>query len=153
MDRPKENADLEIVQVSTADSRVLELFAGYDAFIEDFLGEDRKYYTRYTPEENLETAWLALWGKEPVGVVAYRTKSPGVGEVKRLFVKPAYRSRGTGGKLLTQVESYAVQQGCATLFLDTRSTLEPAVTLYRRRGFAEIFRAGLYMQMEKQIAK
>ena len=142
---------MEILQVTPADSRVLQLFNAYDIFIEDFLGEDRKYYTRYTPDEKLQTAWLALEDETPAGVAAYRSKEPSVGEVKRLFVNPAFRGRGIGGKLLAQVESYAAEQGCKKLFLDTRATLEPAVSIYRSRGFEEIFRAGLYIQMEKEI--
>ena len=142
---------MEIVRTSIDDSRVLQLFAEYDDYIEDFLGEDRIYYTRYSSDEKLETVWLALCEDAPAGVVAYREKEPGVGEVKRLFVKPKYRRHGIGGKLFSEVESHAVQLGCKKLFLDTRATLMPAVSMYQNRGFVEVFRAGLYIQMEKPL--
>jgi hypothetical protein len=37
------------------------------------------------------------------------------------------------------------------LFLDTRITLEPAVSIYRNRGYRIIFQQGLYIQMEKLL--
>ena len=67
---------MEIVRTSIDDSRVLKLFAEYDDYIEDFLGEDRIYYTRYHADEKLETVWLALCGEIPAGVIAYRGKNP-----------------------------------------------------------------------------
>ena len=142
---------MQIVQTGTTDSRVLQLFAEYDDFIEEFLGEDRIYYTRYSDAEKLETVWLALCEEAPAGVIAYREKASGVGEVKRLFVRPVYRGHGIGKCLLSRVESHAAEQGCEKLFLDTRATLMPAVPMYRSHGFAEIFRAGLYIQMEKSL--
>ena len=53
--------------------------------------------------------------------------------------------------LLKTMERHAVEQGCTTLFLDTRITLEPAVSLYRSFGFDIIFQQGLYIQMEKKL--
>ena len=48
-------------------------------------------------------------------------------------------------------ENHAGEQGCTKLFLDTRITLEPAVSLYRSFGFDIVFQQGLYVQMEKNL--
>ena len=45
----------------------------------------------------------------------------------------------------------SVWVACTGLFLDTRITLEPAVSLYRAYGFDIIFQQGLYIQMEKKL--
>ena len=87
----------------------------------------------------------------PVGCIAYRTKADGVGEVKRLFIRNEYRGKGISKELLNLLEKHAREQGCTKLFLDTRITLEPAVSLYRAIGFEIIFQQGLYVQMEKQL--
>lgn len=86
-----------------------------------------------------------------VGCVAYRRKADGVGEVKRLFIRDEYRGKGISKELLKTVESYAKEQGCHTLFLDTRVTLEPAVSVYCAFGFCIVFQQGLYIQMEKAV--
>ena len=68
-----------------------------------------------------------------------------------MFIKEEYRGRGIAKELLKTVENHAREQGCHTLFLDTRITLEPAVSLYRAFGFDIVFQQGLYIQMEKEI--
>lgn len=143
---------MEIVTVNAFDPRILPLFSEYDDFMMEFLGEDRVYYIRYGEGEQIECAWLAMQKDRPVGCVAFRQRAEGIGEVKRLYVRPECRRRGGARHLLQAVEEHAVGQGCHTLFLDTRITLEPAVSLYRSFGFSITVQEGLYIQMEKRLA-
>jgi GNAT superfamily N-acetyltransferase len=142
---------MQIMPSSISSLEVIRLFTEYDDFIVDFLGEDSVYYTRYSGNESLQAVWIACCDGLPVGCVTYRAKSPGVGEVKRMFVKASHRGRGISKSLLTTVEQYAKERGDAKLYLDTRITLEPAVSLYRGFGFMELSRKGLYVEMEKQL--
>ena len=142
---------MKIQPMSITDTSVLELFSEHDDFMTEFLGEDSHYYTRYTEYENIENVWVAYEDELPVGCIAYRKKTDNVGEVKRLFIRKEYRGRGISKELLKVVETHARNLGCTALFLDTRITLEPAVSLYRSFGFDIIFRQGLYIQMEKKL--
>lgn len=142
---------MKIKSTSVCDEQVLQLFSEHDDFMLDFLGEDKVYYTRYDEHEHLEKVWSAYVDDSLVGCVAYREKGPGIGEVKRLFIKEEFRGRGLSKELLGIAEDYAREQGCRTLFLDTRITLEPAVTMYRKAGFEIVFQQGLYVQMEKSL--
>lgn len=142
---------MQIISKSITDTSVLQLFSEHDDYMLDFLGDDKVYYTRYSESENLEKVLVAYVDNCPIGCVAYRRKADGVGEIKRLFIRKEYRSKGISKKLLATIESYAKEQGCHTLFLDTRITLEPAVSLYRAFGFNIIFQQGLYIQMEKKL--
>lgn len=142
-----------IQPMSVADTTVLELFSEHDDFMIEFLGEDSHYYTRYTENENIENVWVAYVDNFPAGCIAYRKKSDDVGEVKRLFLRKEYRGRGLSKELLKIMENHAGNLGCTSLFLDTRITLEPAVSLYRACGFEIIFQQGLYIQMEKILNK
>ena len=142
---------MEIIPGKITDRNILELFSEHATFLLDVLGEDRIYYTRHNGNEKLERVWTACFEGLPVGCIAYRTKEAGTGEVKRLFVRPAYRGRGLSKELLLAVERYAREQGCRRLYLDTRISLEPAVSLYRVLGFQITFQQGLYIQMEKEL--
>ena len=142
---------MEMIQREPTDADVLALFSEHDDFMLDFLGEDSVFYTRYSAAENIEAVWAAYENGLPVGCIAYRTKEAGTGEVKRLFIRPAYRGRGLSKELLNTLERYAKKQGCRRLYLDTRITLEPAVSLYRGLGFQITFQQGLYIQMEKEL--
>ena len=142
---------MDIREMQTTDETVLELFSLHDDFMIEFLGDDSHYYTRYTEQENIEKVWVAYVDNSPAGCIAYRKKADGVGEVKRLFLRKEYRGQGISKELLKTMEHHAVKQGCIALFLDTRITLEPAVSLYRKFGFDIIFQQGLYVQMEKKL--
>ena len=142
---------MDIVPMSISDTRVLELFSEHDDYMIDFLGADKDCYTRYSAAENIEKVWVAFEDNTPIGCVAYRTKADDTGEVKRLFIRSSQRGKGISKTLLSEVKSYAKTQGCTKLFLDTRITLEPAVSLYRGFGFEITFQQGLYIQMEMKI--
>ena len=140
-----------IQPMSITDKAVLELFSEHDDFMIEFLGEDCHYYTRQTENENIENVWVVYADNLPAGCIAYRKKADNVGEVKRLYLKKEYRGKGLSKELLKTMEHHAIKQGCTALFLDTRITLEPAVSLYRSFGFDIVFQQGLYIQMEKNL--
>lgn len=142
---------MQITPISVTDTNILQLFSEHDDYMIDFLGDDKQYYTRYSENENLEKVWAVHVDNQPIGCVAYRRKADGVGEVKRLFIRKEYRGKGIAKELLKAVECYAKEQGCHTLFLDTRITLEPTVSIYRAFGFHITFQQGLYIQMEKKL--
>lgn len=142
---------MNISSMGVTDASVLKLFSEHDDFMIDFLGEDKVYYTRYNESENIEKVWVVFSDNLPIGCIAYRKKEEGTGEVKRLYIKKEYRGKGISKELLKTLECYAKEQGCHTLFLDTRVTLEPAVFLYRSHGFSIVYRQGLYIQMEKEL--
>lgn len=142
---------MNISSMGVTDASVLKLFSEHDDFMIDFLGEDKVYYTRYNESENIEKVWVVFSDNLPVGCIAYRKKEEGTGEVKRLYIKKEYRGKGISKELLKTLECYAKEQGCHTLFLDTRVTLEPAVSLYRSHGFSIVYQQGLYIQMEKEF--
>ena len=59
----------------------------------------------------------------------------GYGEVKRMYVDPALRGRGTGGKLLAAVVLRATQAGLPSLKLECGISQPEAIGLYERAGF------------------
>ena len=75
---------------------------------------------------------------EVVGTAAVRVLAPGVGELKRMWLRPACQGLGLGRRLMDASLDEARGLGCRTLRLDSESKLEAAVHLYRAYGFTEI---------------
>ena len=75
---------------------------------------------------------------ETAGCVALRKLSDIACEIKRLYVRDAYRGNGIGNILTDRLIHDAKQIGYQHILLDTFPFLERAVRMYRVRGFREI---------------
>lgn len=60
------------------------------------------------------------------------------GELKRMYVRPAYRGRGIARQLLVALEELALRQGHTTVCLETGTYLPAAIGLYRSCGYQPI---------------
>ena len=81
----------------------------------------------------------------PVACGAVQPIGAGVGEVKRMYVRPAYRGNGYGRLILAALEELAVQRGFHALRLETGRNLAPALGLYRGAGYRPIPLYGEYV--------
>lgn len=85
---------------------------------------------------------LALVDGAPAGCCALRpapnTDHPDACEMKRLYVRPAFRGFGLGRLLVDRILMLGQMGGYATMLLDTLSDMEAARALYQEAGFVEI---------------
>jgi putative acetyltransferase len=79
---------------------------------------------------------------QAVGTVAARmvaaeaaTDNRPYGEIKRMYVDPAYRGERLGGRLLLAVEDQLRARGLQLATLETGHTQHEAVRLYERAGY------------------
>lgn len=72
------------------------------------------------------------------GCIALRPIDDGVAELKRLYVRPAFRRHGIGKILVARVLDEAREIGYGAARLDTLREMHGAIALYGAFGFKEV---------------
>jgi GNAT superfamily N-acetyltransferase len=134
----------EIVRVETREQLVQakELFKeyatslGFDLAFQNFDKEFAELPGDYaSPEGRL---LLALKDNEIVGCVGLRKYTPGICEMKRMYIREKFRGKGIGRKLAVKVIEEAKKIGYKEMRLDTVPWMKEAIALYTSLGFIEI---------------
>jgi ribosomal protein S18 acetylase RimI-like enzyme len=109
---------------------------GFDLSFQDFEKELAELPGEYSQPNGC--LLLALEGDRVAGCVGIRKLAQGVSEMKRLYVRPAFRGKGIGKLLAAFIIREAGKIGYKKMRLDTVPSMKEAIALYRSLGFKEI---------------
>lgn len=140
---------LELIPAYDRAEEILSLFTEYTHMlvshdpsfqiyldIQHYADEIRDLQAKYgQPDGRL---YLALWEGEAAGCIALRKLDEQRCEMKRLYVRPAFRGHRIGDALVDRVIRDAKAIGYRYMLLDTLPFLESAIHMYQKRGFYEI---------------
>lgn len=140
--------NIELVTPSTPEEMIAvrQIFTEYaqslnvDLCFQDFESELQQLPGEYAPPRG--ALLLALVNQQVAGCCALRpldsADDPNAAEMKRLYVRPAYRRLGLGRQLAEAILDAARQCGYSCVLLDTLDEMETARALYEDLGFEEI---------------
>ncbi|MFB9359351.1 GNAT family N-acetyltransferase [Actinoplanes nipponensis] len=98
----------------------------------------------YMPRDDAAYLVVVLHGRA-VACGAWQPLEPGVAELKRMYVRPAFRGRGIARQLIVALEEEALADGRPVLRLETGTYLPAAIGLYRSAGYHPIPVFGEYL--------
>jgi putative acetyltransferase len=120
-----------------------ELFQEYERSLgiklcfQDFERELAELPGHYTPPDG--RLLLVECDGQLAGCVALHPWEPGICEMKRLYLRPAFRGKGVGRVIAETIIAEARNIGYQRMLLDTiEPIMTDAVELYRKLGFREI---------------
>lgn len=102
---------------------------------ESILAHDMETLDIFMPPQ--EFLLLASDDGALAGCACVRTIGNRVAELKRMYVRPAFRRKGIGHLLVDQTISTVKQLGYAALRLDSAGFMADALSLYRACGFQD----------------
>ncbi len=133
-----------------------EQFKGYPE-MQHYDRELQKLEEKYGPPSGCLR--IAFLDGMPAGCVGLRRLDERRCEMKRLYVRPCFRSNGIGGALIKSAADDARRMGYAVMLLDTLPFLKDALGLYKKFGFEETARyngspldTSIYMRLELNSA-
>jgi putative acetyltransferase len=109
---------------------------GVDLEYQGFSAELAALPSPYAPPQG--ALLIAQAGAEAAGCVALRRLDANAGEMKRLYVRPAFRGLGIAERLIAGVVFAARSAHYDELRLDTLADMGSAQSLYRKLGFVEM---------------
>jgi putative acetyltransferase len=136
---------IEIVSARSASEieSVRHLFREYSELVSEalcFQGFDEELAA--LPGDYAEPAGVMLLAREvrtdaarAAGCVALRGIGDARAEMKRMYVREAYRGSGLGRRLAVAVIDHARRAGYRSMYLDTLPKLKEAIALYGSLGF------------------
>lgn len=134
------------IELTSVDPRSPEAVAARDAYFAEL---DRRFpggFEAGDPDEpNLYLAprgafVLARADGETAACGAWTRIDRTTGEIKRMWVAPAWRGAGMGRRMLATLEDLARRGGCKRVVLDTNPVLDEAIAMYRSSGYRPISR-------------
>jgi putative acetyltransferase len=133
---------LHYVKYTAAElAEVRQIFIEYADFLQvdlcfqSFEEELKTLHQVYAPPQGCII--LAKESDVILGCIALKPIAEGVCEMKRLYVRPAAQGKQVGKELVIALIKFAKNAGYHTMKLDTLTTLEKAIGLYRSLGFIE----------------
>jgi GNAT superfamily N-acetyltransferase len=135
--RPARPEDVDLVL-----SLIREL-ADYERLAHEVVAERETLARNLFGERPAAEVLIAELDAEPVGFALFFHNfstflgKPGI-YLEDLFVRPAARGRGIGGRLLARLAALAVERGCGRLEWAVLDWNEPAIRFYRSLGAREM---------------
>jgi GNAT superfamily N-acetyltransferase len=114
-------------------------------------GDDHPFYAQYNKIDNIKYAVVAYVDNVPVGCGAIKEYSDDTMEVKRMFVSNEQWSRGIGGIILKELESWAVELNFSHLILETGKKQPEAIRLYQKNNYSIISNYGQYVGVNNSV--
>ena len=138
---------LEIVPGYDRVDEVIELFSEYTKMLVDTMplfGEYLKLQNYSSEEKHPEAKYalpmgrlyLAYWDGQLAGCVALRPLDAQRAELKRMYVRPAFRGKHISRVMAEKIIADAREIGYECILLDTEPCLDTAIKLYLSLGFA-----------------
>ncbi|PZR26751.1 MAG: GNAT family N-acetyltransferase [Citrobacter freundii] len=95
-------------------------------------------YDKHNVIVNVDTVVIAYVDDQPVGCGCFKQYRETAVEMKRMYVKPAYRRQGISSAILNELEKWAVEMGYKEAVLETGNRQEEAIAMYEKLGYSVI---------------
>ncbi|MCF0116073.1 MAG: GNAT family N-acetyltransferase [Erysipelotrichaceae bacterium] len=145
--------EINYVRTTGNDPTFNELCAELDAWLIEQRGKKLQMakYDAYNHTDTINDVILAMADDFPIGCASYKYHADGVAELKRVFIKEAFRCRGIAKELVGLVENDAFFAGYHTMILETGKAFEGSNALYSSMGYEIIDNYGPYVGLDDSV--
>jgi len=114
-------------------------------------GEEHSFYAQYNKLDKIKYVIVAYFNDIPVGCGAIKEYDSLTMEVKRMFVKDEYRSKGIATNVLIELENWTKELGYTKCILETGLAQPEAIHLYKKNNYKVIPNYGQYVGVDNSV--
>jgi putative acetyltransferase len=140
-----------IIRTDSTNKDFIELVKHLDADLAKRDGDEHEFYHQFNKIDMIKHVVVLYEDDVPVSCGAIKESTPGSMEVKRMYTEPAARGRSLAGKVLTELEKWAVELGYTKSVLETGKKQPEAIALYKKNGYKIIPNYGQYIGIENSV--
>ncbi len=129
---------IKLVKTNSDSEDFRNLVKELDSYLAVTDGEEHEFYDQFNKLDNIEHVAVLYKNNVPAACGAIKEHSPGVVEIKRMFVIPEFRNQGLASKILHILELWARELGYNKCILETGLRQVEAIGLYHRNNYKVI---------------
>ena len=133
------------------DPRFLTLVTQLDHDLSGRYDDGNAFYAPFNTLVKITAVVLVVEDGEAVACGAFKPFGKDGVEIKRVFVKPAFRGRGFSKRVMAELESWAAEEGYLKAILETGINQQEAVSLYEGIGYRRIENFEPYVGLEGSL--
>ncbi len=135
---------IRLVRTDSSNNDFVELVKLLDKELQIRDGSEHSFYSQYNKIDKIKNVVVAYEDDVAVGCGAIKEYESNTMEVKRMFVKDEYRSKGIATKVLIELELWAGSLGYNKCILETGLKQPEAIHLYKKNNYKVIPNYGQY---------
>ena len=142
---------IKIIRTDSLNEDFILLIEELDAYLSIINGESDDYFKQFNKLDGLNNVVMVYYKDNAIGCGAFK-KYDGVSvEIKRMYVKPTVRRKGTARIILQELEIWAKEIGFSKCVLETAKDMAPAVSFYKKSMYSIIPNYGQYKGIDSSI--
>ncbi|MEO5909963.1 MAG: GNAT family N-acetyltransferase [Pelobium sp.] len=142
---------INIIRTDSTHPDFIELVKLLDADLAKRDGEEHAFYAQFNKIDTIKNAIVAYENEIPIACGAFKLYEDTVVEIKRMFVIPAQRGKGTASKMLNELENWARELNFEACVLETGYNQPEAIALYKKNGYLITSNYGQYIGVANSI--
>ena len=135
---------IRLVRTDSSNNDFVELVKLLNKELQIRDGSEHSFYSQYNKIDKIKNVVVAFYNNTAVGCGAIKEYENGIMEVKRMFVKDEYRSKGIATDVLIELEKWAKELGYSKCILETGRAQPEAIHLYKKNNYSVIPNYGQY---------
>ncbi|MEO6286222.1 MAG: GNAT family N-acetyltransferase [Dyadobacter sp.] len=142
---------INITRTDSDNNDFITLIKSLDAYLATTDGDEHAFYSQYNKLDKIKHVIVVYDDETPIGCGAIKVFEPETMEVKRMYVAPEGRNKGTASQILGELEKWAAELGATRCILETGKRQTEAVAFYKKNNYQITANYGQYEGVANSI--